>query len=444
MKIKFFFLFIVFSSQLFGQLTITVTSIPDNTPTSDNIFIAGNFQNWNPSDLNYELNDIGNDQFQIVINPNAGLLEFKFTRGNWDSVEGNENGGFFSNRTYTYDGTPSSLDLSIASWEDLNSGNTGNSTAAENVHLLDDNFYMPQLDRNRRIWIYLPPDYESSNKYYPVLYMHDGQNLFDIQTSFSGEWEVDESLNELFDQGDHGAIVVGIDNGGALRMNELSPWPHIDANYRTLSEPEHTVLFGSSLGGLISQYGLMQRQDVFAKAGVFSPAFWFNPEVFNHSETTNKVGAKKIYMLAGIPEGNGSVVDDVNQMEEALNNNGFTNEEFSKAFHTDGAHSEWYWAREFRWAYLWLFDGMNLTAVSEVAEKAIRLYPNPADSIIQFSNFPDLRRPIVRIVGIDGKEVYRKRLRDNQVDVSNLKPGSYILNIRARRGFRFSRKIIVN
>jgi predicted alpha/beta superfamily hydrolase len=465
MKVNLLFFFAILSCQLFAQLTITLTSIPSNTPIGDDIYIAGNFQNWNPSDQNYKLNDIGNGQFQLTINPSAGTLEFKFTRGSWNNVEGNADGNFIPNRTYTYTGNASYLDLTIEGWEDLGNG-SGNSTAAENVYLLDNDFFMPQLNRNRRIWIYLPPDYESSNKYYPVLYMHDGQNLFDVQTSFSGEWEVDESLNELFSQGDHGAIVVGIDNGGALRTDELSPWynqtyeaggegeqyinfiaetlkPHIDANYRSLTAPEHTVLFGSSLGGLISQYGLMQRQDVFAKAGVFSPAFWFNPEIFSHSETTDKVGSKKIYMLAGIPESNGSVVADVNQMEEVLNNNGFTIEEFNKAFHTDGAHSEWYWAREFPWAYLWLFDGMNLTAVSELAEQAIRLYPTPADSIIQISNLPNLKRPIVRIVGMDGKEIYRKRLSGNQVDVSGLVPGAYVLEIRARKGFRFSRKIIV-
>lgn len=465
MKINLLLFLTILSCQLFAQLTITVTSIPSNTPTNDDIYIAGNFQNWNPSDPNYQLLNIGNNQFQTTISPDAGTLEFKFTRGNWDNVEGNANGLFIPNRTYTYDGNPASLDLSIEGWEDLGSGSS-NSTATENVHLLDDDFFMPQLNRNRRIWIYLPPDYESSNKYYPVLYMHDGQNLFDVQTSFSGEWEVDESLNQLFNQGDHGAIVVGIDNGGALRTDELSPWynqtyeaggegeqyinfiaetlkPHIDANYRTLIAPEHTVLFGSSLGGLISQYGLMQRQDVFAKAGVFSPAFWFNPEIFNHSETTDKVGAKKIYMLAGTPEDNGSVVDDVNQMEGILSNNDFTNDEFNKAFHPDGAHSEWYWAREFPWAYLWLFDGMNLTAVSEAAKEDIRLFPNPADSIIQLSNLPSLKKPVVRIIGMDGKRVYRKRLNGNQVNVSGLPPGAYVLEIRARKGFRFSRKIIV-
>ncbi len=464
MKFKLSLFFTIFALPLFAQLTITVTDIPDNTPTGDAIYIAGNFQGWNPSDVNYQLEEVSTDNYQITINPPAGQIEFKFTRGSWNSVEGDADGGFIPNRTYTYNGTASTLDLQILGWEDI--GGSGSSSAADNVFLLDNDFYMPQLDRNRRIWIYLPPDYDTSNKYYPVLYMHDGQNLFDIQTSFAGEWEVDESLNDLFDQGDYGAIVVGIDNGGDLRIDEYAPWynndyeeggegeqyiefiaetlkPHIDANYRTLTDPEYTVLFGSSLGGLISQYGLMQRQDVFGKAGVFSPAFWFNPEIYDHSENTPKDGFKKVYMLAGYPESNGSVVEDINQMETALFNNDFTNEEFNKSFHADGQHSEWFWAREFPEAYLWLFDGLILSTASQQAATRIRISPNPTDTMIQLHNLPDLKKPVVRIIGMDGKLVYKEKLKGEVIDVSKLPAGVYMLEIVARKRFRFNQKIIV-
>ncbi|MDV7392611.1 alpha/beta hydrolase-fold protein, partial [Arthrospira platensis SPKY1] len=168
--------------------------------------------------------------------------------------EGNANGGFLPNRTFNFTGNPQTLNLSILTWEDLGGGS--NSTAAANVQIMNNAFFMPQLNRSRRIWVYLPPDYNTSNKHYPVIYMKDGQNLFDQATSFSGEWQVDETLNTLFNQGDYGAIVVGIDNGGSERLNEYSPWvnaqygggqgnaymafvaetlkPHIDANFRTL------------------------------------------------------------------------------------------------------------------------------------------------------------------------------------------------------------------
>ncbi len=464
MKYKLLLLFALLCTQLSAQITITITDVPDDTPVGDDIYIAGDFQNWNPSDPDYRLDDLGNGTYEISFSPPTGTIQFKFTRGDWDTVEGNANGGYLPNREYTYNGSPSSLELQILSWEDL--GGPGPSTAADNVFLLDDDFYMPQLDRSRRIWLYLPPDYETSNKYYPVLYMHDGQNLFDVQTSFSGEWEVDESLNELFQQGDYGAIVVGIDNGGSLRTDEYAPWhnasynaggeggayidfivetlkPYIDANYRTLTGREHTVLFGSSLGGLISQYGLIEHQETFGKAGVFSPAFWFNPEIFDHSANTPKEHFMKIYMLAGTPEGNGSVVADVNEMESVLLNNGFTNEEFNKAFHTDGQHAEWYWAREFPWAYLWLFDGADLSSVSSQEAKIIRLYPNPADSAVHLGNFPDVKKPVARIYTIDGRLVHKEKLDNHTINVKGLQPGTYLLKVSAKKRFRFSQKVVI-
>ena len=218
------------------------------------------------------LTDLGNGQLEITVNPPIGLVKYKFTRGSWATVEGTSSGGFRPDREYNYTGSAQTTEVVIEGWEDVSQG----STAAPNVHLLDADFFMPQLNRSRRIMIYLPPDYETSQKRYPVLYMHDGQNLFDDATSFSGEWGVDESLNELHSQGDYGCIVVGIDNGGGLRIDELAPWlntnyneggegaqymdfivetlkPHVDANYRTFTGREFTAIMGSSLVGLISQ-----------------------------------------------------------------------------------------------------------------------------------------------------------------------------------------------
>lgn len=464
MKFRLLALFICLTWQLAAQLTVKVTDVPNNTPMDAKIHIVGDFQGWDPADPNYILDNNGDGTYDITFTPPTGTIKFKFTQGSWDTVEGNASGGFLPDREYNYSGSATVLELEILSWE--GNGN-GNSTAADNVHILDEDFYIPQLDRYRRIWIYLPPDYETSDKYYPVLYMHDAQNLFDVQTSFSGEWEVDESLNQLFDQGDHGAIVVGIENGEGARIDELAPWvnsnynrggeggqymdfivetlkPFVDENYRTLTGREYTCLFGSSLGGLISQYGLMEHQNVFGKAGVFSPAFWFNdPEIFDHSENTPKIGPMKIYMLAGYPEDNGSVVDDVNQMESALFNNGFSANEINKAFHSDGQHSEGYWAREFPWAYLWLFSGVDLTDASEEQAANIRIYPNPADTMIFLQNMPDLKKPKVWIFSVDGKLLDKPTLEANAIDISGLNPGVYILKIQAKKKFKFTEKIVV-
>ncbi len=465
MKAKLLLLLIFLTGQVFAQLTIKVNSIPANTPANADIHVAGSFQGWDPGDPNYILTNNGDGTYQITITPPNGLIKYKFTRGSWATVEGNATGTFLPDREFNYTGGAVTEQVTILTWEDLGGG-SGGGTAADNVFLLSDNFYMPQLDRHRRIWIYLPPDYDSSSKYYPVLYMHDGQNLFDKNTSFAGEWEVDESLNELFNQGNHGAIVVGIENGGGKRIDEYSPWynqnyqaggegalyvdfivetlkPYIDQNYRTLPGPEFTCLFGSSLGGLISHYAIIKHQDVIGKAGVFSPAFWFNPEIFQHSANTPKTADLKIYMLAGMQEGNGSVVADVNQMESALLNNGFENDELNKAFHNDGQHSEWYWAREFPWAYLWLFDGMDFTSASEAEAGKIKLYPNPADTLLNLENLPELRRPTYRISGLNGKVYEKNRLDGSTINVSQLPSGVYVLNVYSKKEIVFTEKFVV-
>lgn len=446
--------FLCLTVSVFAQLTIKVTAIPATTPAGEPIHIAGNFQGWDPADPNSVLTDIGGGQFQITINPPVGVVKYKFSRGSWATVEGTANGGFLPDREFNYTGGAVTIEVQIAGWEDVSQG----STAAANVHLLDADFFMPQLNRNRRIMIYLPPDYETTQKRYPVMYMHDGQNLFDDATSFSGEWEVDESLNQLHAQGDHGCIVVGIDNGGALRIDELAPWlntdyneggegdqyidfivetlkPYVDQNYRTYTGRDYTAIMGSSLGGLVSQYAIMEHQDVFSKAGIFSPAYWFNdPQIFEHSANTPKTQPMRIYQLAGYLEGNGSVVDDVNQMETVLLNNGFGVGELYKALHQDGEHSEWYWAREFAAAYEWLFAGLNFSATTESNTKALKFFPNPADTSLFVENLPNLPKLTYRIYAASGQLLKKGKFDAGQsIDVSRLAAGSYVLQVLSKQ-----------
>ena len=210
---KLLLLILLITSQLslFAQLTVRLTSVPPNTPLSDKIYIVGNFNNWNPSDTSKIMTRQNDGSYKITFTPSVTALEYKFTRGAWTSVEGSASGGEIGNRTFTYNNGVQSLDNQVLGWKDL----LQNSTAAANVRILSTNFSMPQLNRTRRIWIYLPPQYADTSKRFPVMYMQDGQNLFDRATSFSGEWEVDETLNKLAPAGDKGCIVVGIDNGGA-------------------------------------------------------------------------------------------------------------------------------------------------------------------------------------------------------------------------------------
>ncbi|MCO6476154.1 MAG: T9SS type A sorting domain-containing protein [Phaeodactylibacter sp.] len=455
MKMKYalcLFFFLLFAGHLAGQLTVRVTNIPSNTPPDDDIYIAGNFNGWEAGDSAYILENLGGELFEISLSLPPSNLQFKFTRGSWETVEGNADGGFLPNRTYSYSGGADTLGLQILSWEDVGGG----STAAPNVSVLSQDFFMPQLNRNRRIWLYLPPGYESSGKRYPVLYMQDGQNVFDAATAFAGEWEVDESLNRLFDEGDEGIIVVAIDNGGARRIDEYSPWahpsygggegdayvnfivetlkPYIDEHYRTRPEREFTGIMGSSLGGLISFYAAIERQDIFGKLGAFSTSFWFADEVYTHVASTGKEADMRIYIIAGELEGSGGgQVADMNAMYNTLLSAGFSEEEVLAISHSDGQHSEWYWAREFPAAYEWLFHP-GATGVKEVSSRGkplFRVFPNPSDTNFHLITDVSLTAAEYDALSIDGRVVQEKMpLQGNLIRLrEELGAGLYFLRI---------------
>ncbi|MEP6514495.1 MAG: alpha/beta hydrolase-fold protein, partial [Parafilimonas sp.] len=274
-----------------NNLTITITGTPVYyTPLLDTLFIAGTFNNWNPSDTAYRLKKNANGVWQITLSqPSGTTIQYKFTRGNWGAVETKADGGFQPNRNYTFTSTQGKRNIAIGNWQDM----LGNHTAVGATRILDLDFYMPQLNRYRRVWVYLPQDYYTSNNTYPTLYMQDGQNLFDVVTSFAGEWKCDETMEDLQNKDStNGIIIICIDNGGLTRIDEYSPWvnpfygggegdeyidfiistlkPYIDGHFRTLPTRENTGIMGSSMGGLISWYGGLAHQDVFSKVGVFS------------------------------------------------------------------------------------------------------------------------------------------------------------------------------
>lgn len=444
-----------------AQLTLVVPSVPANTPSGAEIYIAGNFNGWDAGDPEYILTDKGDGSLEITFSPSPGQVEYKFTRGSWSTVEGNANGGYQPNHLVDYSGSPMSVETPILSWENQNS----NSTAADNVQLLNEDFYIPQLDRSRRIWLYLPPDYDDSAKYYPVLYMHDGQNLFDETTAFSGEWEVDESLNDLHAAGDYGVIVVGIDNGGATRIDEYSPWvnpnygggegdlyvqfiintlkPEIDANFRTLPGREYTGIMGSSLGGLISHYAALEYQEVFGKAGIFSPSYWFSQEVLTHAENTDKEEDMKFYLLGGELEA-GNMVNNLNLMEGILLDEGFGNEEVNKVTHADGQHSEWYWAREFPAAYEWLFGDLGLTAADDPDAGLFRIYPNPAESQLVIELPENRKKATLELFDLNGKRLWREKIEQKEkLEVGALDSGLYLLNLLYKGQIIHSEKIFI-
>lgn len=245
------------------------------------------------------------------------------------------------------------------------------STASQQV----DTFTMeaPQLKTQKKIWVYLPKSYENSKKAYSVIYMHDAQNLFDAKTSYVGEWEVDEYLDSI---SENKAIVIGIEHGNEKRIDELTPYknekygggngdayldfiintlkPHVDSTYRTLTDAKHTTIFGSSLGGLISFYAIIKHPEIFGNAGVFSPSFWINPEIYQLVETSEIPKTSRFYFAIGSEEGDDDMVPDEKEMVSLLKSKGVADDHIVSKIVQGGKHNEAFWSDYFPEAYQWL------------------------------------------------------------------------------------------
>lgn len=244
------------------------------------------------------------------------------------------------------------------------------STKSANVSILKKEFVIEDLnDISHKVWLYLPPNYESSDERYPVIYMHDAQNLFDDATSFVGEWDVDGTLNTLYEKTGKGFIVVGVENGGEKRIEEYTPYknekygggkgaiyidflanelkPYVDKNYRTVTTAENTAIIGSSLGGLISFYGGLKYPDVFGKIGALSTSFWFSSDKINDfaKENGNQQDSK-IYFLVGGKEGD-TMVPDTENMGKLLVDLGFPEDHIKTKIVAEGKHTESFWKTEF-------------------------------------------------------------------------------------------------
>jgi predicted alpha/beta superfamily hydrolase len=193
------------------------------------------------------------------------------------------------------------------------------------------NFHSRFLPDDRDLIVYLPPGYDSNDsKRYPVLYLHDGQNLFDGATSFipGMEWRVDETAQSLIaSRVIKPLIIVGIYNTGKARLDEYTPTvdarlkaggraglygrmlveevkPFIDRQYRTLRGRTHTGLGGSSLGGLVTLYLGLMHPGTFGKLAVMSPSVWWdNKVILRDVQALSPKPRPKIWLDIGTMEG---------------------------------------------------------------------------------------------------------------------------------------------
>jgi predicted alpha/beta superfamily hydrolase len=265
------------------------------------------------------------------------------------------------------------------------------------------NFFLPELNALRTLRIYLPPGYEQSEDRYPVLYMHDGQNLFEKQTSSYGMcWEIANTIDEWVEQGSHpGFIVVGVDNNreGLGRYHEYSPWeseivkqyiekashehrvggdgfayldcivhtikPYIDKHYRTQNEKEQTLIGGSSMGGYISLAAAFAYGDVFGKILACSTAVFFEEkELTAYIQKQSKSAGQRIYMDIGSNETSNSKLAHFpaiyagsnERLYQLLRSKGYVSDlDIRYVIEENAEHNEFAWARRFPAAIKWLF-----------------------------------------------------------------------------------------
>lgn len=370
-----YFFFLLFSSASAQFHIKFVIKEQPSAHKTDTIFIAGSFNVWNPSDNRYKFKVANSEIPSFDMQLSAGNYEYKFTRGGWAKVETTKDGKGLGNRTLTVT-NDSLINISINGWSDDFKFEpvVRKHTASSQVSILDSAFNMPQLNRTRRIWIYLPADYATTKKRFPVLYMHDGQNLFNEATSGFGEWGVDECLDSLFKQGKKECIVIGIDNG-PKRMNEYNPYefkpygngegekyvdflantlkPYIDKNFRTLSTKENTFIAGSSMGGLISLYAVIKYPAVFGGAGIFSPAFWTAPKLEDELNKTEKKINSKLFFYAGGKESD-RMIPDMQKIEADIK--AISSSKIYERTDADAKHNEAAWRKYFPEFYNWMLN----------------------------------------------------------------------------------------
>lgn len=352
---------------------ITFIVKPDVQPVDTSIFITGNHAavgNWNPSAIPMTKQNDGTWRIEIQIQKGF-KLEYKFTKGSWGAEAVYNNGTVPPNHIVTVE-EDTAVEIKIENWKDSFQKTaklqiTGRVKYIKNIEF--------EGISKRDIIIWLPPSYDKNKKKkYPVLYMHDGQNIIDPLTStFGTDWQVDETADSLIRQNRmKEIIIVGIYNTrnrtseyshndtGRAYMNFIVKKlkPMIDSEYRTLSDRKNTAVMGSSMGGLISLMLAWEHPDVFSMAGCLSPAFKidrFNylPYIENFKGKKKKI---KLYIDNGGVGLEKRLQPGITETIELLNKKGYrTGKEIMWYLDENAEHNEAAWASRVWRALLFMF-----------------------------------------------------------------------------------------
>jgi len=245
------------------------------------------------------------------------------------------------------------------------------------IEELNQTFHFPQNGRKRGIYVMLPHNYyTNTQRRYPVLYMHDAQNLYGYGPF--GSWHIDKSLEHLTSAGLGDIIIVAIEHAAEFRIEEFMPYKHkdisgqagktysefvstelkqtIDRQYRTLPDRKHTGMGGSSLGGLITIYAGIMFPHIFSKLLIFSPSLWAAPRIYFDAAKYLSPCVSDIYLYAGGAESK-FMVPNTTRFKETLESQGQKSQglTFKLSIDPSGQHNEARWAKEFPLALKWLF-----------------------------------------------------------------------------------------
>lgn len=340
------------------------------------VYITGNFNQWNPIDPKFKMTRKDDKHFYIDIDDDLlpDEIQYKFTKGSWANVELDADDNISLNRKV--EKKKKITEDFVEKWR-LNWG-PFKEEYFPIVEIISEEFYIPQLDRHRKIWAILPYDYYSSDKSYPVLYLQDAQNLFNEGSVF-GNWEIDKKLAVLAEYGRGDVIVIAIDHGRETRIHEYvfdndqvskgsegkryirfitdTLKPYIDLHFRTKRERQFTGIGGSSLGGLISIYSGFLYPEVYSKLLIFSPSLWVEPN--NNFPIVNFKNPFKIkvYLYGGGQEGS-QMVKRIHHFEHNLEKwktEKLFDFEVKTSINPDGTHNEFFWSQEFPRAIEWLY-----------------------------------------------------------------------------------------
>jgi predicted alpha/beta superfamily hydrolase len=354
------------------QLNILLTTDEDD---SRPVYISGNFNNWHTQDSKFEMEKIGNGLYHFKFESDfiyPEKLLYKFTKGDWSEVEIDKYGNRTENRVCKeHSGVRKEhVDKWRKNWLPFKPN------FLPKVHLISEEFEIPQLNKTRRIWALLPHDYEASTETYPVLYLQDAQNLFNEKAKY-GNWEIDKKLAVMSEYKIGKIIIIAVEHAEQDRIKEYNVGktllgvgqgkkyirfitdtlkPFVDKNFRTKTEREFTGIGGSSMGGLVSIFSGLMYPEVYGKLMIFSPSLWVIPKMDFNNIDFSEPGDTKIYLYAGGDE-SATMIEHVKKFKKNMIKNEFVTSKMkiNLSINMLGKHNETYWSDEFPKAIEWLF-----------------------------------------------------------------------------------------